>query len=198
MVLILVLVMLRLLGPTLVRALHIVYLLRAELSRPRHRLLKACADVEPVAIGRPSTHRLDVDYTEELGLRLQRASPRPSHPPHTVLPWMRPNAEMWAVHGLWGTGEGAGWDTHHGRAGLGPYPQSGSHQPPLCRAGAASVRPFGPKIRHPEKQNGVLHPVLRHRVANYAPPKRDTSRASSRLSHRPRPQHWAEPFGRHQ
>ena len=34
--------------------------------------------------------------------------------------------------------------------------------------------------------------------ASYAPPKRNTSRASSRLSHRPRPQHWAEPFGRHQ
>ena len=27
------------------------------------------------------------------------------------------------------------------------------------------MRPFGPKIRHPEKQNGVLHPVLRHRGA---------------------------------
>ena len=62
-------------------------------------------------------------------VRLQRASPRPSHPPHTVLPWMRPNAEMQAVHGLWGTGEGAGWDTHRGRAGLDPYPQSRSHQP---------------------------------------------------------------------
>ena len=74
MVLILVLVMLRLLGPTLVRALHVMHLLRAELSRPRHRLLKACADVEPVAIGRPSTHRLDVDWVRAGGEEGRRAA----------------------------------------------------------------------------------------------------------------------------
>ena len=62
---------------------------------------------------------------------------------------MRPNAEMQAVHGLWGTGEGAGWDTHRGRAGLDPYPQSRSRQPPLYHAGAAPVRPFGPESAIP-------------------------------------------------
>ena len=71
---------------------------------------------------------------------------------------MRPNAEMWAVHGLWGTGEGAGWDTHHGRAGLEPNSQSRSRQPPLCRAGAAAVRPFGPESAIPAKANRTFYP----------------------------------------
>ena len=64
-------------------------------------------------------------------------------------PWMRPNAKMQAVHELWGTDKGAGWDTHRGRAGLEPLTLSRSRQPPLCRAGAAPVRPFGPESAIP-------------------------------------------------
>ena len=56
-----VLVFLCLLGASLVRALHVVDLLRSQLARPRDRLLKARAHVQAVAVRRPSTHRTDVD-----------------------------------------------------------------------------------------------------------------------------------------
>ena len=56
-----VLVFLCLLGASLVRALHVVDLLRSQLARPRDRLLKARAHVQAVAVRRPSTHRSDVD-----------------------------------------------------------------------------------------------------------------------------------------
>ena len=45
-----VLVFLGLLGAALVRALHVVDLLRPQLARPRDRLLEACAHVQAVAV----------------------------------------------------------------------------------------------------------------------------------------------------